>query len=68
MTVEEDVEEENEDIAHELRACGGDCPRCQAERAEQLDESEYRASLDPDCCAGCGDALNAEGYCPHCDM
>lgn len=35
---ERDVEEENLEIAHELRACGGDCPRCQRERAEQRDE------------------------------
>jgi hypothetical protein len=61
-------EDENLEIAHELRACGGDCPRCQQERAEQRDESEYRSGLDPDCCAECGDALNVEGYCPACDM
>jgi len=30
--------DEELDTAHELRACGGDCPRCQQERAEQRDE------------------------------
>lgn len=37
---ERDVEEENLDIAHELGACGGDCPRCQQERAERREERE----------------------------
>lgn len=30
---ERDVEEENLEIARELKACGGDCPRCQQERS-----------------------------------
>jgi hypothetical protein len=38
MTFEEDVEQENLEIAHELRACGGDCPHCQQERLERRDE------------------------------
>lgn len=35
---ERDIAEENLEIAHELDACGGDCPRCQQERMEQREE------------------------------
>lgn len=35
---EKDVEEGNLEIAHDLGACGGDCPHCQQERMEQRDE------------------------------
>ncbi len=30
-------DEGDEGIAHELGACGGDCPHCQQERMEQRD-------------------------------
>ncbi len=47
MTFEEDVAEENLEIAHDLGACGGDCPRCQQERSERRDE-RLAESGDPD--------------------
>jgi hypothetical protein len=46
--IEEDVAEENLEITHELRACGGDCPRCQQERMEQRDEELFDPDGDDD--------------------
>lgn len=33
------AEVDSDSTAHELRACGGDCPDCQRERAEQREEN-----------------------------
>jgi hypothetical protein len=46
--IEEAVAEENLEIAHELRAGGGDCPRCQQERMEQRDEELFDPDDDDD--------------------
>lgn len=43
---EKDVDEENLAIAHELGACGGDCPDCQRERLEQRDAEYPGEELD----------------------